>query len=248
MINITFNSKWLEEYSNKLMELNRSAFPVAIRGALNDTAFDNKKRTMPGSSQRFVNRQKNFFIANSKVQPAIGFSINDMRATMGFYENKLADKSTNFAVRDLEEQEEGGQISHKSFIPLPGARTGGKGNVRSNARLKAIKNQKIINGKNAKGANWAQRAIKSVVFAGVGGLVLIPGKKGSVLWRVKSIRRSGGDVQFKVDKLYSFNKNRVVSVHQTNFMSESGIKSNKSLPAFYIKQAQRQIEKYYGKK
>lgn len=247
MINFNFDGKGLENYSNKLIELNRSAFPVAIRGALNDTAFDNKKRTMPASAQRFVNRQKNFFIANSKVQPAVGFSINDMKAISGFYENKLINQSTNFSVKNLEEQEEGGQISHKSFIPLPGARTGGKGNVRSNARLKAIKNQKIINSKNANGANWAQRAIKSVVFAGVGGLVLVPGKKGSVLWRVKSIRRSG-NVQFRVDKLYSFNKNRVVRVHKTDFMKESGLKSEKSIQAFYIKQAQRQIEKYYGKK
>lgn len=250
MINFTFDSKGLEEYSNKLMELNRSAFPVAIRGALNDTAFDNKKRTMPQSAgTNFVNRQKNFFIANSKVQPAVGFSINDMKAIVGFYENKLVDQATNFSVKDLDQQENAGQIRGKAFIPLNSIRSGGKGNVRPNARLKALKDKKAIIANNLIGSSKGEKFIKAVFKAGAGGLVLGSTVKGeTILWRVNSLSSRIKTKQLDITPLYDYVKGRSVHVNKTGFMRKSGLSSAKKTIDFYASQANKQIAKYYNKK
>lgn len=246
MIQLNINTTAIVKFTAKLEKLHRSALPSAIRGTLNNAAFDVKQNTMPKSvAQNFKRREPRFFSANSKYEKAGGFDVNKMKATFYFFENKLANQGTNYAVQDLEQQEYGGEIRHRNYVGLEGARKGKSklGNIRPNARLSTIK--KIINGKEAKGKNWAQRAIKSSVFAGVDGFVLMPGRKGSVLWRIDSLKRKGGNIVFKKIKLYSFNKNRVVKPHATNFMKEASSETQKKIDAIYIKEAQRQIEKYY---
>ncbi|KKN42121.1 hypothetical protein LCGC14_0716250, partial [marine sediment metagenome] len=73
---LNVNTDEVVRYSNKLEKLHRSAFPIAIRGTLNNAAFDVKQKTMPVSAEKeFVNRQPNFFKANSKVNMAKGFNV-----------------------------------------------------------------------------------------------------------------------------------------------------------------------------
>jgi hypothetical protein len=242
---LNVNTNEVIKYTVKLEQLTRSAFPSAIRGALNKAVYDVKTKTMPEKTlQEFERREPNFFKANSRFENAKGFDINSMKATVGFVETALKDKP-NYAVQELEQQEEGGTIHHKSFIALPGARVANSFSkaTRANARLKKIK--KMVNGKESRGANWEQRAIKGAVFAGKGGLLLMPGRKGSVLWRITSIRREGRNTQFTKTKLYSFTKNRSVKVHATHFMKEASERTAKKMEMFYIAEAKRQIEKYY---
>ncbi|HLF67443.1 MAG TPA: hypothetical protein VI522_07470, partial [Gammaproteobacteria bacterium] len=154
---LNINTDAAVKFTNTLEKLHRSALPVAIRSALNDAVFDVKTKTMPRSAdETFEKRQPNFFKANSKFESAKGFDVNTMKATIGFISDKLKGDS-NYAVKDLEEQEHGGAIDKKSFIANKEARTG-KGLVKPNARLKNIKN--LVNASKSKGANWAQRAIK----------------------------------------------------------------------------------------
>lgn len=237
---INVNTDKVLLYSNILKEMHRSALPSAVRGTLNKAAYDVKTNTMPAKAKaEFVERDSNFFKANSKFEYAKGFDINSMQSKVGFVENNLRDKP-NTAIKELEQQEEGGTIPNKTFIALPDARQGKSFNkkVRANARIKQLK--KFVNLKNASGKSWAERAIKSAVFAGKGGLVL----SSKIIYRIDSINRRGKDTTFKKTKLYSVQKNRSVKVNATHFMQEASLTSQKKMEMFYIEEALRQMRKF----
>src|ERR1051325_63000 len=161
------------DYTNRLKKLSRSAFPVAIRGALNDTAYKMKKITMPKKSKKaFVERSPNFFKATSKVEPAQGFDIRKMASTVGFVSSGLHNPSTNHAVKDLEQQEHSGTIHGRSFKPLNAVRKGGNhsGLVKPNERIsKLLKAGNVLDARDSKGKNKMQQFIKASVAAGKGG-------------------------------------------------------------------------------
>jgi len=222
--------------TNKLEKLSRSAFPVAVRNTLNSAAFDMKKDTILKSAEdNFVQRKPTFFKANTKVETAKGFSISRMAASVGF-------TGKSQAVDDMEQQEKGGKIDGRSFVPLDSARTGNSNskNIRPNARLKNIK--KIIDTKNAKGANDKEKFVKSVNFAGVGGFVLADYKNEKILWRINSIKKTD-DEKFKLTALYTFKKGRDVNIEPTHFMKEATDVTSKKVDDFYFIQANKQFEK-----
>lgn len=241
-------------YSEKLKTLNRSAFPVAIRGALNDTAFMMKKETMPKHAKMaFIERQPNFFKANSRVEMATGFDINKMVSTMGMVSSGLHNQETNYAVRDLEQQEQGGTIHGRSFKPLPAARKSGTGNVRANSRIsQLLKAGNVIDAKDSRPNRGGftssamaqnskmQQFIKASLHAGVGGYVL----GGRILWKVTRITRHGdGSTSFKKQKLFSFSKGGVAKVKARGFIREAALEVQKEMEFFYKLQANKQIDK-----
>jgi hypothetical protein len=228
------------KWTNKLEQIHRSALPIAARSAINDTIFDVKTRTMPQETQSdFTIRQKNFFIANSKFIKAEGFELKSMKGQIGFYENKLKNQATNFAIKDLEQQEHGGVIHSKTFIAMPGARIGGKGNVRANARLKTIRERGIVDVTKSQGKTDAAKFYSSIKHAGVGGFILAK----NILWRVNSVGAFA-----KLTPLYSESKGRSIHVNPTNFMKNASNRSHKKMEGFYIKQAQKQLLKYWDRK
>lgn len=225
-------------FTNTLEKMHRSALPSAIRGTLNSAVFDVKKNTLQRSADAtFEKRQPNFFKANSKFENAKGFNVASMKATVGMKEDNLKGRS-NYAVKDLEQQEEGGVIRKKSFIPMAGARIGGNNskNVRANARLSAIK--KIVDSKKASGKSARSRFVHAILEAGAGGFVL----SGSKLFRINSLRKSGGRFMDKT-ALYDFKKGRSVRVQQTGFMRKASLQSAAKMEGFYMIEAQRQIDK-----
>lgn len=222
-------------YSNKLEKLHRSAFPIAIRSTLNSAAFDVKKNTMPASADKeFTIRRKNFFKANSRVTMAKGFNIRTMNAMIGFIGNQQA-------VEDLEQQEHGGKIKGRAFIPLDTARGGSNARpVRPSNRLARIKN--IVNAQKVRGKNRQQRFIKAAMFAGAGGYV-IGNFTPKILWKITGITKIGNKIKIRKVPVYSYEKGRAVNVSATNFMKKATLKTGKKLEGFYIKQAKKQIEK-----
>ncbi len=243
---LNINTDAVVRHTNTLEKLHRSALPVAVRTALNSAAFDVKQNTLLKQTDKdFTIRQKNFFKANSKVEQAQGFDLRNMMATVGMVEGSLKGGS-NYAVKDLEQQEEGGTIIGKSFIPLLSSRTGNSmaKAVRPMNRLSAI--NKIVNYKNAKGVNDKQKFVKSVYHAGVGGYVIGKVKDKEILWRVNSLNKSSGG-KFKLTALYSFHKKRSVRVHNRNFMENASLTSAKSIEKYFIEAAEKQIAKYANK-
>jgi hypothetical protein len=229
------------KYTAKLEKLHKSAFPVAVRSALNSAAFDMKGKTLlKSASLKFKERQKNFIKAFSKVEQAQGFDLRSMKATVGMVENGLKG-GNNYAVKDLLQQEKGGKIGGKSFIPLAAARGGSNAKpVRPQNRLSAI--NKIVNYRNAKGVNDKQKFVKSVHHAGVGGYVIGKIKGREILWRVNSLNKEGRS--FKLTALYSYREGRTVKVNNTNFMQNAANLSGKRIERFYIEAAERQFKKY----
>jgi hypothetical protein len=229
------------EYANTLLKMTRSAFPVAIRTALNSTAFDVKKNTLQRSADlNFEKRSPNFFKANSRVVMATGFDITTMKSMIGMTDTGLKG-GNNYAVKDLEQQETGGNIKSKALIPMNTARGGSNSkNVRPANRLSVIKN--VVDARKAKGVSDKQKFVKSVHFAGVGGYVL--GGIGSkmILWRVNSLNKTAGG-KFKLTPLYSYESGRSVNVSPTMFMRLAAETSHAKLADFFIKEAEKQIAK-----
>lgn len=230
-------------FTNQLERMGRSALPVAIRTALNSTAFDVKKNTMPAKAKaKFVNRRPNFFKANSRVEMAKGFNIDAMQSKVGFISNNLKG-GDNFAVKDLEKQEHGGNIGGRRFIPLRGARSGKNDNklVKPKNRLSSIK--KIYNVANAKGKNNREKFVRTAVHAGAGGYILAPFKGKTYLWRLNSLKRTNAKWKFKLTALYIENPDKKVSVKQTRFMQAASQQSAKKMERFFQAAAIKQIQR-----
>lgn len=241
-MNLNINTDAVVKHTNMLEKVQKSALPNAIRGALNAAVFDVKTNTMPSSASRtFVNRQPNFFKANSRFENAKGSDISTMKASVGFVNSGLKGEN-NFSVLDLEKQEYGGPIDKRSYIPTVFARNNKnlKGLVRANARLSAIKN--IANAKKMSGRNDRQRFVHAASSVGKGGLVLYR----NILWRIDSSPKSNVKkkrTDIKQTPLYSFAQGRSVKVKSTEFMRQASLASAEKLAENYIKEAERQIEK-----
>ncbi len=241
---LNINTDALVVFTNKLEKLHKSAFPSAVRNALNSTAFDVKKNTLQKeASKQFINRAPTFFKAFSKVQMAQGFNVNTMAATVGMVSQGLKG-GNNYAVKDLEQQEDGGKISGRSFIPLPPARGGSEARpVRPANRLSAIK--RIINARNSKGKNEKEKFIRAAVTAGSGGYVL-GNTKPVILWRINSIKYLKSKRKTVINKtpLYTYDDGRSVRVDATKFFKRSSLESAKKMEKYYIEAATFQFEKY----
>jgi hypothetical protein len=226
-------------FTNKLEKIGKSALPVAIRTALNSAAFDVKQNTMPRSALRFIHRTENFFKANSRVEMAKGWAIRDMKSIIGFTSEHLRIGSTNFAVKDLEQQEYSGSIGGKTFIPLNPARVGGSFNrvVRPVNRLSVLNKQKIIDAGKVRGTKGA--FIAAAHKAGAGGLVLGNQSK-EIIWRINSIVGS----KINMTPLYTVKSGRSVKVGETGFMRFASFQSANKLESFYIQEAEKQIDKF----
>ena len=228
-------------FTNKLEKLHRSALPNAIRSALNSAAFDVKKTTMPRSADNaFTKRVPNFFKANSRVEMAKGWEVSQMKATVGFQDVNLQG-ARNFAVKDLEQQERGGVIKARSFVPSDQARGGSKTKpVRPGNRLSRIK--KVVNSTQVAGKNKQEKFIKSAVYAGKGGHVIGNYQK-AMLWQITGIKRVGRRTVIRKKALYSFEKGRDVRVKGTGFMEKASLESAQSLENWYIEAAKKQIKR-----
>ena len=243
----------VEKYAEKLIKLHRSALPSAIRATLNGAAFHVKDKTLHTSAkENFINRDKNFFKANSTVAVAIGFNINTMASKVGMFENKLKNKSTNYAVKDLEKQEHGGVIGHKTFIPMVNARVGKRGVTRKGLLVDKVVDSSIdarkINKRRFRGRSVSvisekEKFVVAVNVAGKGGFVRSEYKGMKIIWRVNSLNRNekGG---FKLTPMFHQETGRSVKVDPAHFMKEASEIAARKMPTIFELEAEFQIKKY----
>ncbi len=233
--------------TNAVVEkMHKSAFPSAVRGALNKAVFDVKKNTMPSEAKKaFTQRSPNFFKANSRFENAQGFNVNSMKATVGFIPIAITGKN-NHAVEDLEQQENSGTIEGRSYIAMKKARMG-KGLVRSNARMAALKNN-IIDANKGKAKTAKQRYIRAAIMAVKLGKFVLGNKwKGNqTLSRIDGISSTIKTRNLKISRipLYTFRKNRKITVAGTNFMKRASYESGLNIEKYYIQEAIRQFKKF----
>lgn len=228
-------------FSNKLEKLNKTAFPKAVATALNSAAFNVKQDTMLKTSKKaFVIRQRNFFRANSRVEMAKGMNVNKMESIVGFRDLG----GNNFAVDNLEQQEKGGTIKGKSFIPLGSkatpahaARTSKKFTKKVAKRHRMGNIKRVINTNKTKGTT-RQKLVKAAHVAGAGNHVLHRG----ILFRVDSLVPKRGR-PVKLTPIYSYDAGRNIKVKSTNFMEKASMESGEKLDRFYRKAAKTQFNK-----
>lgn len=244
MTTFNINSDAAVKHTARLERLHRSALPVAIRSTLNRAAFDLKTNSMPKkAAATFEQRAPNFFKANSKVKPASGFSLQAMRAEVGFVSKSGNDRS----VDDLQQQEEGGSIKGRSFIALKQARVGSSWNkrVRANARMSQIRGKMVgpLDAGPKNNANEGQGFIKSAVHAGKGGIIRGIGELRDIVFKIKSLKRIHGNTIVKLLPLYSLEKGRAVRPKATHFMRNASLESAKKMDEYYAEEAHKQIKK-----
>lgn len=240
------------EFAIKLQSMKRSAFPNAVRETLNKSALNVKQKTMPVSAKNaFTERSRNFFKANSKVDFAKGYDIKTMKATVGFISEKLKGGS-NFAVKDLEQQEEGGKIKGRSFMPLDSARAG-KSNkklvLKKNRIENVLKNEgniiKVKRSGNAKQA-WIKSAFVAKKLHGSEAYVLGRSRDGrQTLSRIDSISSSikGKKLNITRTALYSYIKGKAVKASGTGFMKRASFESAKNMNDVFVEEAKKQINR-----
>ncbi len=229
----------------RLNKIHRSALPVAVRSALNKAAFDVKTNTMPKQAKKtFIERAPTFFRATSKVKPAEGFYMPSMEATVGFMKG-MEDKETGQATENLENQENAGDIDHRSFIPQNLSRTEGsyRRRVKNKHRLKVIK--KLIKDSHDNKKKGKEAFIRTAIHAGKGGYVLGTDEKDGErrVLVINSIKRIGKNTVVKSTRLYRVKAHRKVSVKSTKFMRKASLQSASSIEQFYIDEAKKQIAK-----
>lgn len=233
-------------FTNKLEKMKKSALPVAVFNTLNKAAFDVKMNTMPNNVDKtFTKRQPNFFKANSRVEKASGFNIQTMKSTVGFVARS---GKLNYAVKELEQQEDGGIIRKRKLVPLDTARKGNAQNqmVRANARLGKIKN--MIKTSNVKGKSAKEKFVKAAALAGTGGYVL-SGKKNIVFKIDKFDHKSKlkgkiTSMKLKVTPLYKYKRTGTVKINNaTKFMQKSSNESAQKMEKFFIENAKITIDK-----
>ncbi|MEM1002276.1 MAG: hypothetical protein AAGH46_06490 [Bacteroidota bacterium] len=201
--------------SAKLGKLHKSAFPVAVRGTLNDAAFMTKSLVPKVAARNFTIRQKNFFRAFSTVVRAKGFNTNTMVATVGIN----ADKGSEIA-EGLEQQEIGGTIEGRKLIPHDRGRVSGS----YGKKLKAKNRFRNINiatrNKRKKGANY---------------MLIKKGGKGTV-FEIKRLK-----TRTKLTPIFTYRNTRKSRVQKAPFMRPSATLASSKMPTFYQKRAQQQF-------
>lgn len=241
---LNINSDAVVAFTNKLEKLPQTALPKAVRGTLNSLAFDVKKNTMPKQAKRFVNRNKTFFKANSRVEMARGNNLESMKSQVGF----LATSKTknNKAVDELEQQEHGGKIKQRSLIPLKGSRISKskRRKVAPRNRLGKMNIKKIVKTSDANGPTEASRFRQTIFKVGKGGIFESTWKGRNIIWRVNSLDRSKGG-RYKLTALYSFKEGRVANIKKaTHFMEKASNKTGEKVNEFFIKEAKREFFKH----
>jgi len=232
MPSFSVNTDKLVALANKIDKLHKSALPVAIRQTLNDAAFATKdKFLMNEFDKQFVIRKRNFIKSHSSVnKTANTFNVNQMRSEVGVIKGKSK------AGDELRFQEYGGTVKNRDYIPTDMARASGSHSklVSKNHYLKNIKKKK------SKPQFKNQDFIKSVFKAGEGGHVIYD----YILFEVKKIVKKTNRLFFKLKPIYSYRKGRSVTITKKPFLSPASTSAIKTMPEIFVKNAQRQINKY----
>jgi len=243
------------QYADKLEQMSKRALPRAVKETLSKAALDVKKRTMPKSAEReFTIRRKNFFIANSTVDFAKMGRIQDMKATVGFFEGKLSGDK-NFAVKDLEQQEYGGKIGGRKFIPLDSARVGKNRDRNVKRSIESVKDidnvfkasRKTYSGARIKSKKqrWIRAAIAAKKKHGNAAYVLGNVKSGrQTLSKIDQVstNRTTRRIEIKRTAVYSYKKGGIKPVKGRGFMKRASYESSLNINEIFITEARKQIE------
>ena len=249
MPTLNVNTNALVSYANKLERIHKNALPSIIRKTLNDAAMDVKQVTMPHTaSLTFEKRQPTFWRAKSRVEFAKGLDLKSMQSRVGFWDRKGTQ-----AVADLEEQEYGGKIGSRDFMPYDSARIGGsysrmieaKNRIGDKSKLgRIVNNPSLISSPKSiiKGTSKS-KFIGAAAKAWKGNRIMYNSDE-SALLRVNKFKRNKGSVEMDYTFLYSIKKGRKANIdNDTHFMRESSLRSANKMDRIFIKHAEQRFDR-----
>ena len=220
----TFNINTTEvvALTNRLEKLNRSAMPLAVRSTLNDVAFDVKQVTAPNEFEgRFIIRKKSFLRANSlAIKCKNTFNINEM-------ESAYALKNDG---QKLFEQEYGGNVENRTYIPQVEARGGSENKLVS----KSFYLKNIKPGQKTSKSNL----IRTAFAAKKNGFLIFD----DVLYQVRTITNKPKFFML-LKAIYNYKEGRSVILKKSPFIEPAAEKSQAKMNMFYDKNAKFRFEK-----
>ena len=111
-------------------------------------------------------------------------------------------------------------------------------------------NKLVINAANFKGKTDKEKFTLAAIFVGRGGYVIGCGLERSFIFKINSVHRvkktSAGKTGWTVinkTPIYAVKSQRIVTVHETNFMSKASHETQSNLEQIFIKNAKLRIEK-----
>lgn len=233
---------------NKLEQLHKSAFPLAVRGTLNAAAFDVKMRTLDESAtQNFIRRSPTFFKRFSGVNRATGWNIDTMRAEVGMTAEGggASELSARVAVKNMEVQEEGGKIT-EGLEYLAASRTGSDPN-RLVAGSKRWKKANVIRGAFSRSGTTKSRIIAAAYMALKEKklqAIVINGRK--FYRQVTAISKtSKGKVKIRSKLIYAIRNSNQKPITATHFSREAAERTIPRIPMYFQVEAQKQIARLW---
>lgn len=221
---IDINSKELKDYTSVLKRMKKSDLPLAVRGTLNNLAFEYKQKSLPNEWDRqFIVRHKTFLKSHSGVNKCDNtFDINRMKSVAGTLDKDLAG-------RQLEMHENTGKIQDRAVQQNP-SRVGGSihNRVRKTLRYRRF-------------AQAVARGRTGAVIHGInekGGAFLIT-KAGRVVWRNN---KKPADSQDAWKTIYTAKD--TVSLKKNPFNEASAMSSMRSLERIYEQEFKKRLAKY----
>lgn len=216
-----------KKYEKILKSMRKSDFPLAIRGTLNDLAFDVKKRTMPHEfKDQFDIRRPTFLKSHSGVERCDNtFNINAMSSKVGIYNKAKEIVGTRLAM-----QETNGSIKDRS-VPTENTRIGGsmlKKQMLAMYYRKFRKKSVGVISSNSRGA-------------------IIKTKSGNIVWHSRNAKFENGQLVKGQSKLLYYHRESVpVKDHPFLYPASEKTASEKS-KEYFEENALKRISKYKGK-
>lgn len=243
-ITVKVDSSAMAKYAQQMRAINRTALPVAVRNTLNNAAFEDKRKNLPDSaSNNFNVKNKTFFKRYSGVIKATGYDINNMHSVMGMMD--LGNKKVRTALENMRKQE-GGGIVEDGFSYLKEAR-GGKENGK--VRLANYYNpDKVISGRSkvgrGRGSNKSKFVARAFKAKKENKPMFFNSMKGNFVVSVKKIVKNGrNSVKIDFRLLMKERKHKPAKIKATHFVEEAAVKTQKTIPDFFIKEAEKQIKR-----
>lgn len=219
-MNVVLDTSEFKEYESQLRAMSRSAFPLAVRGTLNDAA---KNMKIGGAIQEefdenFTVRRRTFIKAFTGYSNCSNtFDINQMKSEAGVYKGKKDQK----VGEDLQLQEFGGRLNDRA-VPTAKTRLG-------ESMLKIQKGSLFYRRfKNAKRTG--------AVIMGTDELgVIMKTKDGRIVRKTKD-----GEVD-KWETLYVAKGN--YKINKEPFIYPAALSTQRLMPSMFIKNADKRLKK-----
>lgn len=235
-----------QDFTKKLQQLNKSAFPVAVRGTLNAAAFDVKTNTLQKSAKsHFIQRAPSFWKRFSAVDRAQGFDIGAMAAAVGMTNQGVTRATT--PVEQLQQQETGGAI-RKGLNYLKAARAG------SNDKMVTVgnwfKKDSLVKGKfKRQGGTKSSRFVASAYVALREKKKMFFKAASGQGFTIKITSISKGKKGLKItSQLISVNRDhKPINIRSTGFSREAAMETVAKMPYFYKTETEKQFAKVFGK-